>query len=459
MSQNRIEVAAVINETSISAFQILIFSLCFVIMMLDGFDTQAIAYVAPSLAAEWKLPPGTFGPVFSAALLGAMIGAFSLGYLADRIGRKRTLIFCLLLFGALNIASAYAPTIQSFTILRFLCGIGLGGAIPNVMALVSEYAPAKRRATLVALTWCGFALGAVFGGLISIPLIANFGWPSVFITGGVLPILLVPAVAFALPESIKHLILSSQGGPAVASILRKIDARGQYRDDDAYVLNETRPGRGRVLALFRDGLAPGSIFLCAALFMSLLLVYCFISWIPLLLRQAGLPLQDALMGTIIFNLAGIPGSFLCTWLIDRPGSRPLSILIGAYFLGAIAVVAIGFTGTSFWPLMTTIFASGFLIIGAQLSLNAVITNYYPTAIRGTGVGWSQVFGRTGSLVGPLVGGILVSGGMLPGQLFQISGVAPLLACLFLIIFVKLTSGVSTPAVMDGAVPVGENSKA
>ena len=192
------------------------------IMMCDGFDTQALAYVAPSIAAEWKLSPGIFGPVFAAVLLGSMVGAFAFGYLADRFGRKRTLVLCIILFGALNIGSAYATSIQSFTLLRFLCGIGLGGAIPNVMALVSEYAPARKRATLVAITWCGFSLGAVLGGLISVPLISHFGWKSVFIFGGILPLCLVPIVVFALPESIKFLILVRGKGAEVISVLRKL---------------------------------------------------------------------------------------------------------------------------------------------------------------------------------------------------------------------------------------------
>jgi AAHS family 4-hydroxybenzoate transporter-like MFS transporter len=433
-----VDVSAVINDSPISRFQYLIFFISMLIMMCDGFDTQAVAYVAPSLAAEWNLAPGSFGPVFAAVLLGAMVGAFLFGYLADRVGRSRTLALCTGLFGALNIASAYAPSIETFTILRFLCGIGLGGAIPNVMALVSEYAPLRKRATLVAITWCGFALGAVLGGLLSVGLIARFGWTSVFIAGGVLPLCIVPLIVTALPDSIKFLTLKKENGAAIATILRKIAPTRRFDDAGAFILDESRPGRGQISALFKDGLAIGSVFLCLAFFMSLMLVYLFINWIPLLLRQAGLPLQHALMGTIIFNLSGIVGSIVCTQLIDRKVGRPIAILTAAYFIGAAAVFSISFAGTALLPIMATIFLSGFFIIGVQLSLNAYITNYYPTAIRGTGVGWSQLFGRTGSLIGPMVGGMLVSQGMSPGELFQISSVAPLLAGASLLIFARLS---------------------
>jgi AAHS family 4-hydroxybenzoate transporter-like MFS transporter len=433
-----VDVAAVIDDSRIGRFQIVIFIISVLIVMCDGFDTQAVAYVAPSIVAEWKLAPGQFGPVFAAVLLGAMLGAFLFGYAADKLGRKQTLTVTIVWFGVLNIASAYATSIEQFTLLRFLCGIGLGGAIPNVMALVSEYAPARKRATLVAVAWCGFGLGAVLGGIISVPLIQHFGWRSVFIFGGILPLCLVPFAALALPESIKFLMLSPAKDTTVAAILRRIDPGGQFTNESRFVLNEIRPGRGQIAALFSDGLAVGSILLCLAFFMSLMLVYLFINWIPLLLRQAGLPLGQALLGTILFNLAGIIGSLVCTQLIDRKVGPPITILIIVYFIGALAVLSIGFVGTSFWPIMTTIFLSGFFVIGVQLSLNAYITNYYPTAIRGTGVGWAQVIGRLGSLSGPLVGGVLVSQGMSPSQLFQISSIAPLLACVFLLMFVKFS---------------------
>jgi MFS transporter, AAHS family, 4-hydroxybenzoate transporter len=433
-----IDVAQVINDSPISRFQYLVFATCILIMMCDGFDTQAVAYVAPSIVSEWKVAPSSFGPVFSAVLLGAIIGAHGFGYVADKVGRKKTLTGCVVLFGVLNAASAYAGSIESFTLLRFLCGIGLGGVIPNVNALVSEFAPARRRTTLIVTTWCGFALGAVLGGLISVPLILNFGWPSVFIVGGVLPLCLVPLIVLALPESIKFLTMVPENNARVAALLQKIAPHQRFTREDTYVLNEPHAGRAQFAALFKNGLAPVSILLCIAFFMSLVLVNLFLNWIPLLLRQAGLPLQNALMGTIIFNLAGIFGSIACTQLIDRKVARPMVIMIAAYFVGAVAVFGMGYTGPAFWPIMVMIFLGGFFIIGVQLSLNAFITASYPTAIRGTGVGWSQVVGRSGSLVGPLVGGVLVSQGISAAALFQVGAIAPLLACVALLLFARFS---------------------
>jgi MFS transporter, AAHS family, 4-hydroxybenzoate transporter len=439
MNGSVIDVSKIIDESPIGRFQYVIFATCVLIMMCDGFDTQAVAYVAPSIVAEWKLAPGSFGPAFSAVLLGAMAGAFGFGYVADKVGRRSTLMVAMILFGVLNIASAYTGSLWSFTILRFLCGIGLGGVIPNITALVSEYAPARKRATLVATSWCGFALGAVLGGVVSVPLILHFRWPSVFIVGGALPLCMIPIVVLALPESIKLLTMTPASAPRVAKILQRILPGGTFDRDATYVIAETNLRRGKVSTLFKGELALGSIFLCFAFFMSLMLVYLFISWIPLLLRQAGLPLQNALMGTIVFNLAGIFGSIACTQLIDRKVLPPLPILIGSYFVGAIAVFGMAYADMSFWPIMLMIFVSGFFIIGVQLSLNAFITGFYPTSIRGTGVGWSQVVGRSGSLIGPLVGGALVSQGVSAAGLFRVSAIAPLLACASLLLFARLWS--------------------
>jgi AAHS family 4-hydroxybenzoate transporter-like MFS transporter len=435
---SRIEVSAIINGSTISRFQNMIFAICILIIMCDGFDTQAVAYTAPSIASEWKLAVAIFGPVFAAVLIGAMLGAFVFGYLGDKFGRKRILVLAVVLFSLLNIASAYAPSITSFIVLRFVCGVALGGALPNVIALVTEYAPARRRSTVVAITWAGFSLGAVVGGLISVLLISKFGWASVFIAGGILPLCLVPFVVFMLPESIKFLIVARQNVAEVASILGKIRPDLHFANNATFFLDEAQPGRGQVLALFKDGLAVGSVFLCLAYFMSLLLFYFLTNWIPLLLRQAGLPLQDALMGTVIFNFAGIISSISFTQLIDRKIVRPINILISAYFVGALAVCSIGNVGMTFWPIMSAIFLSGSFVIGAQISLGAYISNYYPTAIRGTGVGWSVFVGRFGSLTGTLVGGLLVSLGLTPSQLFRVSSMVPLLACASLLVFVRLT---------------------
>lgn len=438
MTNNVRDVGEIINNAPINGFRGGIFALCFVVMMLDGFDTQAAAFVAPTLMAEWKLSPGILGAMFSSVLLGAIVGAFLLGYISDRLGRRYILATCVMWFGIFNLATALATTADAFIIFRFICGLGLGGAIPNVMAIVSEYAPEKRRATLIAVIWSGFALGAVFGGLVSIPLITALSWHAVFVLGGLLPLIVAPLILWKLPESVKFLSLSPKNNSTIATIIQRIDPAGHYGENDTYAIRNEKFTEAKVSAIFQNGLAIGSIFLCLALFMSLLLVYLFVNWIPLLLRASGLSMQNALLGTVIFNLSGIFGSIACSWLIDRNKSQGLIILIVVYFLGALSVASIGLVGSTLGAIMTTVFLSGFLVIGVQLSLQGVIAGYYPTSIRGTGIGWSQVVGRSGSLIGPLVGGSLVAAGFTPAQLFQISSAAPLLAALSIVIFLALS---------------------
>lgn len=443
MNDKPVNINDVIDNAPMNRFRMTIFGLCVFVMMLDGFDTQAVAFVAPSLAAEWNLEPATLGMIFSSALLGAIIGAFGMGIVSDRLGRHRALMLSVTWFGLFNLACAFATSVEMFLVLRFLCGLGLGGVVPNLIALVAEYAPRRRRAMLISIAWAGFALGAVIGGVLAIPLLANFTWHSIFVLGGVLPLLTVPLVALLVPESIKFLNLTAANRSAVAEIMRKVDPAGAYGPGTEFTAAEPALPSSGVGELFRNGRALGSIFLCLALFMSLLLVYLFLNWIPLLLRQSGLSLSNALLGTVIFNLAGILGSIICGFVVDRSGRHAVRILLATYVLAGLAVISIGAAPAEFGPIMATIFLSGFLIIGVQLPLQAVIAAYYPTAIRGTGIGWSQVVGRTGSLFGPLLGGALVGLGLTPSQLFQVSSAAPFLAALSLAIFIIFSRGATT----------------
>ena len=198
-------------------------------LFLDGFDTQAIGYVAPALAKEWGLSKAALGPVFSAGLFGLMIGALVFGPLADRIGRRKIIIFSTLAFGLGTLATAFVSDVNTLLAIRFLTGLGLGGAMPNAVAMTSEFSPHRRRATMVMIMFCGFSIGAALGGLLAAALIPQFGWRSVFVVGGVAPLLLVPIVAWRLPESVRFLALTGQANARVAELLGQIDRRRHSR--------------------------------------------------------------------------------------------------------------------------------------------------------------------------------------------------------------------------------------
>jgi AAHS family 4-hydroxybenzoate transporter-like MFS transporter len=442
---HRIDIVSVIDDAPLSALQWRVFTLLFVISMLDGYDTQAIAFVAPAISKAWQLPPSVFGPVFSTGLLGTVIGAVGFGMLADRIGRRLLTIGSVTLFGLLTWACAYTTNYNELLLCRLVAGIGLGGATVNFLALASEYAPTRARTTVVTICMWGFPLGAVIGGLFAGSMIEHHGWTSIFYLGAALPLLYVPALLLLLPESVRYMAYVPSKRATMASLLSQIDGTRKFSAQDDFYLIEPRVARGSVRALFSKGLGVGTVLLWIALFASLVLTYCLINWIPSVLKQAGLPIGDAVLGTVMINFAGIVGSFVMSRAMKR---RPLRVLVGAYLLGAVSVASIGFASHKVALIMSSIFLTGFFIIGAQMAVTAYITGYYPTSIRGTGVGWAQGVGRFGSLLGPLAGGTVLAATGQPSQMFLFCAIPALVACLALLGLECVTRSTASKAALN-----------
>jgi len=334
MSARRIDVSDSIDGAPLGVFQMRIIVLCLLISMLDGFDTQSIAFVASSIREVWRLTPAQFGSIFSATLLGTALGAALLGHLADRFGRRILLTVAVALFGFMTLACAFSRDFYSLLTLRLLAGIGLGGAIPNFIAFASEYSPQRVRATVVVATLWGFPMGAILGGLVSTPVIHHFGWSAVFLIGGVLPLALLPFLFLLLPESIRFLTLCSASSGAVARILKRIDPALDCDENTNFFLAEGTMKASRMSEVLRGPLASGTLFLGGALCMSLLLAYLLVNWIPLLFRQIGLPLGDAVFGTVLLNLGGIGGSYVLAHRIDL-GRHALAVMMAGYFAAAL----------------------------------------------------------------------------------------------------------------------------
>jgi AAHS family 4-hydroxybenzoate transporter-like MFS transporter len=420
-----VDVATAIDEAPFGRAQRQIVLLCAVIAMLDGFDTQVIAFVAPVLALAWGLPVSSFGAVFGAGLAGLMFGALIFGPAADRFGRRRVTIATTALFGLFTLLTAWSSSLSMLLALRFLTGLGLGGAMPNIIALTAEYAPARTRATMISLMFCGFPLGAVVGGFLAARMIPALGWESAFWVGGVLPLLLVPVLVARLPESIRFLAARGASDATLrASVVpilgAQLASRVHFRFDAAAVSGIA------VTKLFGGRRTPRTLLLWVIFFMNLLLLYFLVNWLPALLRGAGIPLQQAIVATALLNLGGIVGALTFARLIDRVG--PYRVLVGAYFAAAAATVAIGrIGGADYATLMAMVFVAGFCVIGAQISINALAASAYPTEIRSTGVGWALGVGRAGSIVGPVVGGFLVGTGLTVGPLFTLAAIPAVLA--------------------------------
>jgi len=417
-----VDVADFIEAQPVGGFQIRLLLTCAAVLFLDGFDTQAIGYVAPALAKEWGLTKGALGPVFSAGLFGLMIGALIFGPLADRIGRKKIIILSTLAFGIGTLATAFIQDVNTLLAIRFLTGLGLGGAMPNAVAMTSEFSPHRRRATMVMIMFCGFSVGAALGGLLAAALIPQFGWRSVFVVGGIAPLLLVPVLALRLPESVRFLALTGRAHVRVAELLGLISPKTAFAPGTQFIVHEPELTGIPVLHLFRDKRTLVTLLLWVVFFMSLLDLYFLSNWLPTVLNDLGASVSEAAAIGSMLQVGGVVGTFALGSIIDRFSFRALALV---YFMAVFAVGAIGQLGHSVALVTLAIFAAGFCIVGGQIAANALAATYYPTAVRATGVGWALGIGRVGSIVGPLVGGALLSAKWSTGSVFMAAATAAL----------------------------------
>jgi AAHS family 4-hydroxybenzoate transporter-like MFS transporter len=346
--------------------------------------------------------------------------------LADRIGRKKIIILSTLAFGIGTLVTAFVQDVNSLLAVRFLTGLGLGGAMPNAIAMTSEFNPRRRRATMVMIMFCGFSVGAALGGLLAAALIPQFGWRSVFAVGGAAPLLLVPILALRLPESVRFLALTGRAHQRVAELLGLIDPRAAFAPGTQFVIHEPELRGIPVLHLFRDGRAPVTLLLWVVFFMSLLDLYFLSNWLPTVLNDLGASMSAAAAIGSMLQVGGVVGTFALGSIIDRFSFRALALV---YFIAVFAVGAIGQLGHSVLFVTMAIFAAGFCIVGGQIAANALAAGFYPTPVRATGVGWALGIGRVGSIVGPLIGGALLSANWSTASVFAAAAGAALCAAL------------------------------
>jgi AAHS family 4-hydroxybenzoate transporter-like MFS transporter len=402
-----VDVQAFIDGHPVSALQRLLLFLCFLVIAIDGFDTAIIGFIAPAIRAEWGLNVTQLGPLFAAGLFGLMIGAFAVGPLADRHGRKTMLVVSMIVFGAASLASSYSGGLTSLIAFRFLTGLGLGGAMPMTITLASEFCPAARRASLVTLMFCGFTLGSAMAGFIAARVLPGFGWRVLLVGGGVAPLVLAPVLGALLPESVRFLVMRGDAQERIGAVLRRIapaaDLRGVSFTGAA--ASQASP----VTQLFSGGLVKGTLLLWLAFFMSLLVVYLMTNWMPTLLQQAsGASMADAARIGAMYQVGGTLGAILVGRLMDR--FEPHRVLFASYLTGAASIVLISLSTETRGLMTLAVFVAGACISGGQTGGNALSAAFYPTAYRATGVAWANGVGRSGSIVGSLLGGVLLGFG-------------------------------------------------
>jgi AAHS family 4-hydroxybenzoate transporter-like MFS transporter len=423
----------VIDGRPVSTFQAVTILSCGLVLLLDGFDTQAMGFLVPPIAEELGIPLSAFGPVLSAGLFGLMIGAMGAGPIADRWGRKGAIIVSAFIFGGFSLATVTADTVGELVTLRFLTGLGLGGAMPNVVSLASEYAPKRLQPILVTLIFVGMGGGAVLASLVGGALIPIWGWRSVFYVGGVLPIGLALVLTKTLPESVRF--LTEKGGdPArVRAIVQRIDPA--FGDTPIAAAPPSRHTGVAVTHLFTEGRALGTLLLWVPFFMNLLILYFILSWLPSLLRQAGMPVSAGITAVLSFSIGGIVGTVLQGPLMKWLGV--FTAILSEFVISLALVVLASQIFANFTLMMAVTFVLGISVQGAQAGMNALSATYYPTTIRATGVGWALGIGRIGSIVGPIIGGLMLSMSWTPQQIFMAGAVPAFCAGLAVLVSGRL----------------------
>jgi MFS transporter, AAHS family, 4-hydroxybenzoate transporter len=402
----RIDVSAVIDENKITGFQVKVLGLCTICLVMDGFDLQALGYVAPAVVQDFKIPSAALGPVFGAANVGLLIGTVLFSMLADKIGRRPVLIGATAFFAIVTLFTARATSVQDLLVLRVIAGIGLGAIIPNATALVGEYSPQRKRITAIMIvTTLGLNGGAMIGGFLSAWLIPTFGWRSVFYVGGVVPLVVAVLMFYRLPESLQFLVLHNRNLEQVAVWTKRIDPTTATGRGVEYIVHDENRSGVPLIHLFREGRATVTILLWVICFMNLLILYFLSSWLPTVVRDAGYSIATAVLVATGLQIGGIIGAFGLAWLIDRRGFVP--VLTTSFALASVVIALIGQPGLSFAVLIAMVFVAGWCIIGSQLGVNALAAIFYPTDLRSSGVGWGLGAGRVGAIVGPVIGGELM----------------------------------------------------
>jgi AAHS family 4-hydroxybenzoate transporter-like MFS transporter len=432
----------IIDSRPLSFFQIRAITLCGIVLFADGFDAQTIGFLAPSIAESTQIPVSTFGPVFSASLVGLMIAAMSAGPIADRWGRKWPIVFSTLMMSVFSVLTAHSTSFNEFMLFRFLTGLGLGGALPNCVALSSEYAPKRLMAILVAILFCGLPLGGFICGLSCSMMLPLWGWKSVFYLGGAFPLVISLLSIVWLPESVQFLSLRKTDPGKIARLLAPIApeaaAPGVAFSRDASV--GKRKGVP-VKYLFMEGRGLGTVLLWIPNFMNLLLMYVIVNWLPALLRESGMSVANGVTATTFYSLGGIFGTFAEGFLIRIGG--PYRTLLAEFGLCGLIISLMAMMSGSLPLVIAMAFVLGFLVIGAQAGLNVLAARFYPTFIRSTGVGWALGIGRIGSIVGPLLAGMLLTAKWDPWQVL-LAGAIPAWCALASVILGGRVPGGASP---------------
>jgi AAHS family 4-hydroxybenzoate transporter-like MFS transporter len=425
MATRKINISEVVEMSKMGSFHTGVGILCGLCVMIDGFDVQALGYAAPALIKDWKIAGSALGPVFSAALFGVLIGSLAFSVIADKVGRRPMLIIATFFFSIMTFWAGRVNTINELLLVRFIAGMGLGGIMPNALALIGEYTPSRSRASVTVVIANAFNIGAALGGFVAAWLIPTFGWRSVFYFGGTIPLIIAILMIFFLPESLQLMVLRGQDHNKINRWLKRVDATAPTGHDVEYVAREEKKEGVPVIHLFSGGRAGVTILLWVIFFLNLLNLYLLASWLPTVVSASGYSTGTAVMVGTTLQAGGAIAGFALAVIIGRFGLIP-SLAVG-FGIAAVCIGMIGQPGIALSTLLTVVFLAGWGVPGGQNLLNALATSYYPTYLRSTGVGWCLGIGRMGAVVGPLFAGEMMRRQLPNQQLFMVAGSLALIA--------------------------------
>jgi AAHS family 4-hydroxybenzoate transporter-like MFS transporter len=402
------DVNDIIDAGSMTGRRRAVVALCFVITLLDGFDTQSIAFIAPAIAEEFQMKPVDLTWVITASTIGMVIGAIGLGNFGDRFGRRKAIMIAVALFGAFSLAGAYATSPTQIIVLRFLIGLGMGGATPSVLALTSEYSPASKRGMMITGVLLGLAAGAMLGGLIAANWLPVLGWRGIFLVGGALPFVLLVVIHYRLPESPAYLVSRNTAGDQHRARRLLEQMTGQVVAADVQLVSAGKVEHGASIAgLFETRYRNVTLAITAIYLFNWIAWFLLLQWLPTALTILGLEKAQAAYGTVVINAALITMALPLSLLLPRVDPRKLLTVMFAVGIGV--AIGLGLAGDR-WPVVFALIAlAGFGIGGQQLVLNYLIANAYPTQLRATATGWGIGIGRSGAIIGSAIGGQLLSG--------------------------------------------------
>ncbi len=426
-----------IIDRKISGYQWLIILLCFFIALFDGFDTQAVAFTAPAIIDAFQLEAKALAPVLTAGIIGMTIGAMCLGILGDKLGRRKTLILCIFIFAISTLFTAFVTHLNHIFILRVIAGLGMGGATPVLLALAAEYSPKRYKGLVTTGVLLALPAGAMLGGLLAAKIMPIWGWQSIYIIGGVVPLLFLVILFFVLPESLEYLrqkptALNKQ---TIEKILNKISAEKIHLDENNFhSTTESKEKTAKLSILFQQGLAKTTIGVWGTYFFNWVAWFMLLSWLPTILKQAGLDPSNAPYASVTVNAAFIVFAIPLAYFL--PKLNTVKILSFMFICGIAIAIALGLTIQSQqWGLIFVLIAcAGFGIGGQQLALNYLVVASYPTEVRATAIGWAIGMGRFGAIIGSAIGGLILASFGIQGYFMSLA--IPLVIAFICILIIR-----------------------